>query len=291
MKAKILFFIGKGGVGKSTVSSLYGLSLAKQNNVLLVSLDSAHNLSDIFEESFSDKPKIITQNLSVIEVNVNKKIKEYLQSVENDLVKSNTNLTAFNLLDEFNIIKHSPGLEEYGLLKAYEDIVKQYSDTDFLIFDMPPTALSLKFFNLPSRSLLWIEKLIKLRERIKEKKEVVSRIKIGKKEIEKDRILEKLLIQKGQYSVLKENLKSSSTKINLVVNEDKLSINEGLNIIEDLKDLEISVGRIIANKTSNNSLQESEFKNYECVVLPDSKKQLIGLQNLKNFIDNDEFSW
>ena len=73
MKAKILFFIGKGGVGKSTVSSLYGVSLAKLNNVLLVSLDSAHNLSDIFEENFSDKPKIITRNLSVIEVNVNKR--------------------------------------------------------------------------------------------------------------------------------------------------------------------------------------------------------------------------
>jgi len=34
---------------------------------------------------------------------------------------------------------------------------------DYLVVEMPPTALSLSFFNLPTLSLLWVNKLEKLR--------------------------------------------------------------------------------------------------------------------------------
>ena len=44
---KILFFMGKGGVGKSTLSTLTAIYLAKNGNkVLLTSLDPAHNLAE-----------------------------------------------------------------------------------------------------------------------------------------------------------------------------------------------------------------------------------------------------
>ena len=48
---KILFIGGKGGVGKSTISSAIALHLSKQNKkTLLISTDPAHNLSDIFNK-------------------------------------------------------------------------------------------------------------------------------------------------------------------------------------------------------------------------------------------------
>ena len=54
---KIQFYIGKGGVGKSTVSALQALSTAKKGaQTLLISLDPAHNQQDIFETELSDKP-------------------------------------------------------------------------------------------------------------------------------------------------------------------------------------------------------------------------------------------
>ncbi len=56
-KQHYYFHAGKGGVGKSTTSALSALHLARTGqNVLLVSLDPAHNQADIFDTDFSDKP-------------------------------------------------------------------------------------------------------------------------------------------------------------------------------------------------------------------------------------------
>ncbi len=54
------FFIGKGGVGKTTVSSAYALHrVAKQpkRRILLMSTDPAHSLADVLQVKLSDIPK------------------------------------------------------------------------------------------------------------------------------------------------------------------------------------------------------------------------------------------
>lgn len=49
--AQLHMYIGKGGVGKSTSSSMEAIRFAKDKakKVLLVSMDPAHNLHDLFE--------------------------------------------------------------------------------------------------------------------------------------------------------------------------------------------------------------------------------------------------
>lgn len=285
MKTKTIFFIGKGGVGKSTISSLCAVSFSKKYKVLLVSLDSAHNLGDIFLESFSDKKKQLSKNLSVIEVDINKKIKEYLTEIENDLIKSNTGLAAFNLLDEFNILKQSPGLEEYGLLKAYSDILIMFNEMDYIIFDMPPTALAMKFFNLPARSLLWIDKLINLRERIKTKKEIVTKIKFANKIVERDKILDKLSTQKESYLFVIDKMKEPSTEINLVINPETLSQKEGKDIISEITELGLSIRKIIINKSESSNKNLNVFTDLPKIIFPKSETILIGKESLNFYAE------
>ena len=50
--AELTFFIGKGGVGKTTVSAAYAVRVARQHpkkQVLLLSLDPAHSLADVLQ--------------------------------------------------------------------------------------------------------------------------------------------------------------------------------------------------------------------------------------------------
>ena len=172
-----IFFMGKGGVGKSTAASLNSLFLAQKGyHVLIVSLDPAHNQSDIFERNLSDKPLEIVPNLLGAEIDQDYWIRQYLKDVQDQISRTYSYLTAFNLDKYFRVVKYSPGLEEYALILVFKDILQKFSDLDFLVFDMPPTALALKFFALPTLSLIWIEQLLVLRQEIIKKRDLITKV-------------------------------------------------------------------------------------------------------------------
>ncbi len=288
-KATNIFFMGKGGVGKSTSAALTSVFLAQKGfQVLIVSLDPAHNQSDIFEKNLSDKPFQIAPNLLAIEIDQEFWIRQYLKDVHNQINKTYSYLTALNLDKYFGVIKHSPGLEEYALILAFEQIGKDFSQLDYLIFDMPPTALALKFFNLPSLSMIWIEHLLALREEIIQKRELITKIKILKKEFERDKVLKKIEEQR----TLKDTFEDpDGTKINLVLNPDKLSLAESKRIVEGLGAINISPSQVIVNKMQENSSMDHidrEFKGIPLLKTPFSEIPLIGLDILWRFLKENE---
>ena len=292
-KATNIFFMGKGGVGKSTSAALTSVFLAQKGfQVLIVSLDPAHNQSDIFEKNLSDKPFQIEPNLLGIEIDQEFWIKQYLKDVHNQINKTYSYLTAFNLDKYFGVIKHSPGLEEYALILAFEQIRKDFSQLDYLILDMPPTALALKFFNLPSLSMIWIEHLLALREEIIQKRELITKIKILKKEFERDKVLKKIEEQRKQYQTLKDTFEDPVRMIvRLVLNPDKLSLAESKRILEGLGTINISLSQVIANKVQDDSSLdhiEREFKGIPLLKTPFSETPLIGQDILWRFLKENE---
>ena len=276
---EILFFMGKGGAGKSTLSTLAALSKAhKGKHVLLASLDPAHNLSDIFEREFSDKAKSVTDFLSVIEINQDKWIKEYLKNVELQFSKSYAYLTTFNLDKHFSVLRYAPGIEEYALVMACKSIVDKFKHFDYLLFDMPPTALALKFFALPQISLLWLEKLQAMRQEINSKQKIISTLKLGKKEIQRDRVLQNIEQQAAFWqSVL---LIFNQMKLVLVENPDVLSNAEGKRITKRLAELDLPKPIKMINKAAENAIFDQQE-----LVIPILKKNT-GLENLQNEIKN-----
>ena len=249
MKTQLYFFIGKGGVGKSTTSALTSVYFAtKGRKTLLVSMDPAHNQRDIFEQDFSEKPKRVYDKLMVKEVDTDFWIEKYLKETTRQIKDTYKYESAFNLQNYFNVLQFSPGLEEYALILAFEDILHKYGDQDFIVFDMAPTALTLRFFSLPFITEIWLEELLKLRSQIYKKKEIISKIKIAGKEIEQDRVKAKLESMIGEYEKLRQEFLSDTTRVNLVMNNDKLSFSEAYRIRQKLTDISIIIDRIVINK-------------------------------------------
>jgi len=287
--AKNIFFLGKGGVGKSTSSAITALHLSQQGfKTRLVSMDPAHNQSDIFNQKFSEKFTKINENLAVKEVEINKWVHTYLKDMQSQVKRTYSYLTAFNLESYLDILKFSPGIEEYALLLAYQAIRNEEVDADYIIFDMPPTALTLKFLTLPDISLTWLENLLKLRLKILEKKEIISRVKLGKKEIETDKIKRKLLQQIDTYRALQKIFRDSNqTLLNLVLNTDKLSFSESQLIVNHLKKYDMRISNIFLNKYYEGfdmTTIRQQYTDYGFQIMPQSPVPLLGVPKLSAYL-------
>jgi len=254
---------------------------------LLVSMDPAHNQRDIFERAFNETPRRVTPFLTVKEVDADYWIRKYLKETQATIKKTYHYESAFNLESYFNVLQFSPGLEEYALLLAFESVIESCRENSRIILDMAPTALSLRFFSLPSTTLIWLEELLKLRNKIIDKKEIISKIKFGKKEIETDKVKNRLDALVERYRYFADLFCSPETRIHLVLNEDRMSLTEALRIKEKLLEINMHVHTVVVNKSADHGVPGDicdAFKN-ECIVaLPLAPKSLIGQNEIQDYI-------
>jgi len=292
MKPELQFFIGKGGVGKSTTSAITAVHLSRNSrDTLLVSLDPAHNQRDIFQQDFSEKARYVDSHLAIKEVDTEYWIKKYLKETEKTIKQTYSYESAFNLQSYFNVLQFSPGLEGYALLLAFENIIHTFEDKDIIIFDMAPTALTLRFFSLPLITLIWLEELLRLREKIYAKKEIISQIKIGSKMIEQDKVKVKLAKLIQEYGHLRDHFKSCATRINLVINSDKLSFSEAFRIKKKLLDIGINIEAVVINKSQSRLVPaevRNEFNNQKIAQFPFSSKNILGYQAINEYLDEND---
>ncbi len=272
---RILFFIGKGGVGKSTLSAVTATVLALTNKkTTLISLDPAHNQGDIFQQEFSEKPTAVLPNLHILEMNPEKWIKHYLKKTEEQFSAAYAYLTTFSLEKHFAVIRHAPGVEAYALIMAFEHVLKKNQSADYLIFDMPPTALSLSFFALPGVSLLWLEKLMTLRNEISEKQQLITSLRLGRKTIERDRVMQNIQRQIERWSTLQKLFTNISLKPVVVKNPDVLSRAETERILLRLNELNMEQPLIFNNKSNKTSDADFDFH---------TAKKLIGADKIHTY--------
>jgi len=253
---KILFFTGKGGVGKSTMSAASAWQLSRKYRVLIVSLDPAHNLGDVFGVVLNHKKQRFTDSLYLKEVNLKKLCREYLQREIRVFTDTYRYLQTINLDSYFSVLKYSPGIEEYALLTSIEETVRCERDFDYIVFDTPPTGLTLRFLALPWITMTWIDRLIQIRRDILEKRHTIYRIRgiLDDKETilsydeNDDDILKRLETLKGNYQALSSVIQGKDCGIVLVYNPDTLSLKESKRLIDGLYELKLPLRLLINNK-------------------------------------------
>ena len=288
-KTSLIFYMGKGGTGKSTVSVISAMLLAKAGKkVMVASFDAAHNLGDIFKVPLSHKPRQIMPGLLAAEIDRERMIQVFLNETRESLKRSYSYLTAFNLDGYFDVLKFSPGLEEHALIRALVELMQENQDLDYLIIDMPPTALSVKFFILPTLSRIWIEQLEKLRNEINKKKNIVSTVRYGKKEHGRDKILNRILTMKENYIKLEALFRDmQTTTISVVVNNDSLSVSETQRIVADLLANDLHIKSVVWNRVESvDGLPQFSIANNDPLFIPASASHLTGIESLETFLSS-----
>lgn len=310
------FFMGKGGVGKTTCAASFSLATANYGfKTLIVSLDPAHNLGDVFNLKLSEKPTKIIDNLYAIEVDFDKMVQEHLKQLTDKIKDMYGYLRVLNLDKYIDILRHSPGIEEYATLEKITEIVEfnlRKKDYDIIIFDTPPTGLTIRIMALPSISLVWVQKLMELRKTILSKRRFLERIHgeklratIGGKELivpsseEEDPVfkeLEKIHRRVELVNNVLTNPKTTSTV--MIVNPELLSVLEAHRAYEFLKNINVPMKALIINKIltlkevpeelsakiaeQEKAVQliEKKFKDLKILRIPLFTEEPTGIENL-----------
>ena len=79
---RVIFFGGKGGVGKTTCAATVALDQARGGRrVLLVSTDPAHNLGHLFGRTIGGSPVGLADNLDALEIDPERAAKEHIEAI------------------------------------------------------------------------------------------------------------------------------------------------------------------------------------------------------------------
>ncbi len=259
---KSVFFTGKGGVGKSSLSAAAAWQLAERGNrVLVTSFDPAHNLGDIFGERLSHKiTRYKKTSLYLQETDLEKCAQEYLKTSVGILEEVYSYTRAFNMDKYFRILRYSPGVEEYAALVAMEHLFREeQKNFDYIIIDTPPTGLTLRILALPKVTLAWLDRLIDIRLQILDKRYTIHNItgeKDGKETKlayteEEDMVMRKLREMTKRYETVQSFLQSPDNNIALVCNPDMLSLKESQRLVTGAKELELPLRTLFVNKVTD----------------------------------------
>lgn len=266
---KVLLIGGKGGVGKTTVSSaLAVLAARKGKKVLLVSTDPAHSLADVFDKKIGDHKTVMRENLTALEIDPDHEVKEHIDRVSSQM-KRFTNPDLFPEIErQMRLTQQSPGAQEAALLERICNVIDEAeNDYDLLIFDTAPTGHTLRLLTLPEAMAAWTQGMLRSQKRSQDFDSVLDHLspKSGKdinnpmadptenaSDGMTDRtkaITEQLLKRQRLFQRTRRLLQDNNyTSILFVLTPERLPIQETARALQSLTAEKLPVGGVIINR-------------------------------------------
>lgn len=149
----LIWFGGKGGVGKTTSSAATALYLADKNpqkRILLASIDPAHSLMDSLKGTDDFK------NLTVWEIDAKTSFRKFIKKYNPTIKKILERGTFLDEQDISHLLMISlPGIDELMGMLELVDLMER-SVYDVIILDTAPTGHTIKFLQIPGLIKRWI---------------------------------------------------------------------------------------------------------------------------------------
>jgi arsenite-transporting ATPase len=146
-QTKTVFFTGKGGVGKTTISCAAAFQLAAQGfKTLLLTTDPASHIGEVLEQRIGDRIQPVegVPNLFATIIDQEKALEQYKQRILDDAQAKYSEDMLVAIREELE----SPCTEEMAAFDKFMHYVE--SDTfDVIVFDTAPTGHTLRLLQLP----------------------------------------------------------------------------------------------------------------------------------------------
>lgn len=237
---KILFFGGKGGVGKTTCASAVALAASRRGKrVLLVSTDPAHSTSDIFETKFTADEREILPGLTGLEIDVDLELRRYIDRVKEQISKLFSPEILKKADGQIELAATMPGAESVALFDRMSELMIDRRDVyDLLVFDTAPTGHTLRLLQSPELLVTWVAALTKAR-----------RAMLPSDQGEPDPVLTALERRKDRLEEVRARMMSAgTTAFVLVTIPERLPIEEAARSLETLSEVGIQIGQVVVNR-------------------------------------------
>lgn len=238
---QVLFFGGKGGVGKTTCAAAAALAASRLGRrVLLVSTDPAHSTSDIFERPLGADPVEVLPGLHALEIDAATESSRYVRTVKEQIGQVFGHAILKEANRQIDLAASMPGAEEVALFDRMGGLIRG-EDTrfDLIIFDTAPTGHTLRLIRMPELMEAWIKALSRSR-----------RAMLGIEQDDRtDPIMISLAERLERLRELRARLMSGrTTAFVLVLIPERLPIEETSRAIEQLEEAGVKVGGMVVNR-------------------------------------------
>jgi arsenite-transporting ATPase len=161
---RIVLYLGKGGVGKTTTSAASAVRAAELGHrTLVVSTDIAHSLSDALDRELSDEPQEVRPGLWAQEINVLAEMRRHWQTLQpvfsEALAEEGLDAVA---AEELAII---PGMDEVVALARIQQ-ASEDGNFDAVFVDAAPTGETIRLLSMPESFPWYLERLKRWGKRI-----------------------------------------------------------------------------------------------------------------------------
>ena len=245
-RTRVLIYTGKGGVGKTSVSAATALRCARMGHrTIAISTDSAHSLADSLDVPLTGEIKKVSENLDAIEVDV-------IHEMENRWQEIGQYLSDFMVSQGLDPISSKemtvwPGMELMSALFYIEEFQKA-GVYDVVVMDTAPTAETLRLLSFPDTADWYFDKMYKIfRNTVRLARATVGRVM--SMPMPSDAFLNDLEHLKDRMKTVRRILlDSETTSVRLVLNPEKMVINETKRAYTYLSLYNLTVECIVVNR-------------------------------------------
>src|SRR3954469_11741707 len=165
---RLVFFGGKGGVGKATAAAAAAVAIARGGRrVLLLSTDPAHSVADVLDVALGDDEREVASNLRARELDAARAFAErrdrYRAGID-DLFAALRGGSRFDAPHDRAVMEDlidlaPPGLDELFALVAVTDALQRH---DVVVVDTAPTGHALRLLELIATAREWVQVLLQI---------------------------------------------------------------------------------------------------------------------------------